>query len=655
MKLKNFGILSLWGIFVFAMSLSASDKYKIVDGPKDFYYGHISFTETGPEGDGPVILREGRTAPEPAVLNAPLGPGDTVRTTDIRRCEVQFDTGTIVRLDISTELKIETIFARSLSRRTGISNLSLTRGRVYIMYKEYDSQELFQVLTANAAVKMKHNTVAMIKSTEDGSTDIQVRYGGASVMFGPDARTAREKNVKKLQRLVILKDHQFETADYVEGSEFEKWNDEVNASFADLHEGKNALPKPIQKLPKAVFYFAQNYGNMYGEWLWDGLYGYVWRPFYNDRYPWGNWQPYVYGHWAAYQDRMFWVPDEPWGWVPYHLGIWQWDKKLGWVWLPGSLFAPAWADWDFINGYYAWRPWSLWDWYYMDSFLGPWGAYGFYAQGDYWTYNWPPDNSQSGWTPEPVLTKIRKDQLKKSESNSLPMPKEIRATYKNVIAGLERKDPRVLESLNRVPAHLVFVERAGLNSRRIQDRALTWEKVMKPAASTPDSRRTAERVMMKEPSREAMRVFKSNELSGPVPRRTEAGSARDSDPMLRGMEGRALDRSVDALRSLSFGPAERFRDWNPDVRIARSLGVRIDYSSATNEVRCPQLGISSRDTERFGVRLSSAGVSSSFPGSFSGGSWVPSESSHSPGASHVEHAGQASSSGGKSGGSTKKD
>ncbi|TRZ91445.1 hypothetical protein D4R89_02885, partial [bacterium] len=68
MKLKSLGILFLLGIFFVAISLSASDKYKIVDGPKDFYYGHISFTETGPEGDGPVILREGRTAPEPAVL-----------------------------------------------------------------------------------------------------------------------------------------------------------------------------------------------------------------------------------------------------------------------------------------------------------------------------------------------------------------------------------------------------------------------------------------------------------------------------------------------------------------------------------------------------------------------------------------------------------
>ena len=647
MKQKGFGTLFLLGILVVAISLSASDQYKVVD---DFYFGHISFTETGADGDGPVILREGMTATEPAVLNAPLGPGDIIRTTDIRRCEVQFDTGTIVRLDVSTEIKIETIFARSLSRTNGISNLALTKGRVYIMYREYDSRELFQVLTANAAVKMKHNTVAMIKALEDGSTDIQVRYGKASAIFGPDAGSRREKDVNKLKRLLVLKDHQSETADYVEGTEFEKWNDEINASFADLHAGKNALPKPIQKLPKAVFYFAQNYGNRYGEWLWDGLYGYVWRPFYNNRYPWGNWQPYFYGHWVDYQNQMFWVPDEPWGWVPYHLGIWQWDKKLGWIWLPGSLFAPAWVDWDYFNGYYCWRPWSLWDWYFMDS--GPWGAYGFYAHGDSWSYDVPPENGRPS---EQVLTKIRKDQLKKGGSNSLPMPKEIKGTYKNVIAGLEQKDPRALESLKRIPDHLVFIDKAGLNARRTQDKALTWDKVIKPAASTPGSLDAAARVVMKEPSREAVRVFKSNELAESRLRRPEAGSARAPDPWLRRMDGRSLDRSLDALRSLSFGPAEQFRDWNPDIRIARSLGVRIEYSSATNEVRCPQLKISSRDMERFGVRLSSGGVSSSYPGSTSGGSWAASGSSSSSGAARSEHPSSASSEGGKSGGEAKKD
>ncbi len=81
------------------------------------------------------------------------------------------------------------------------------------------------------------------------------------------------------------------------------------------------------------------------------------------RYPWGSWQPYFYGNWSDYNGQLFWVPGEPWGWVPYHLGLWMWDQKSGWVWMPGSMFAPAWVDWEFLSGHYFWRPFTLFDYY----------------------------------------------------------------------------------------------------------------------------------------------------------------------------------------------------------------------------------------------------------------------------------------------------
>ncbi len=63
---------------------------------------------------------------------------------------------------------------------------------------------------------------------------------------------------------------------------------------------------------------------------------------------------------------------------------------------------------------------------------------------------------------------------------------------------------------------------------------------MKPAAFTAASLDAAARIMMKEPSREAMRVFKYYELAKSGFRRQEAGSARTPDPMLRRMDGRPL-------------------------------------------------------------------------------------------------------------------
>ena len=260
---------------------------------RTFISGHISYIEPTPGGTDPVVLREGGAAPEPGVLNLPIGPGDTIRTSADRLCEIQFDTGTVVRLDVETEVRIETILARSLSSPEELSVLTLGKGRVYVMYKEYDRKEMFQVLlTPNAAVKMRPNSVAMLTAAADGTTEAQVNNGRVQVLFGPSEKGLDDRAVRKGERLIVLADHQFQQAAAITGTAFELWNLEVNAHFDELHAGLTALPKPIQKLPGAVFYFAQTYGNHYGEWLWDELYGYVWRPYIdNGAYPWG-WSPY---------------------------------------------------------------------------------------------------------------------------------------------------------------------------------------------------------------------------------------------------------------------------------------------------------------------------------------------------------------------------
>jgi hypothetical protein len=603
--------------------LQASGKYRVLDGPKDFYYGHISYTEAKGDGNDPVVLREGGGAPEVAILNLPLGPGDTIRTSADRRCEIQFDSGTIIRLDVATELRIETILAQSLSSAKQLSNLILSRGRLYVMYKEYGSREMFQILTPSAALKMDHKTVAIIRAAEDSSTDIQVKFGKASAMFGPDEKSLKKQDVRKMERLAILKDHQFERSTYVADSDFELWNNEINANFDETHKGLSNLPAPIQNLPAAVFYFAQKYGNPYGEWLWDDLYGYVWRPFLNEwMYPWGDWAPYVYGSWSDVGGQLFWVPGEPWGWIPYHLGIWQWDKKLGWVWLPGSLFAPAWVDWEFFFGYSGWRPWSLFDWF--DGFYTDFA----YINGG-WYYgllggNWP--GSLPGPGDRQVLTSIRKDQLKQPDPLRSSIPKELAGAYKRVLAAYKNKDARVLDSINRVPSQAVFVSKAKLNASSLQAKALSWEKLPK-VSGLPPVKEGPNAFRQPAAAREAAaRVFRANEVVKQLVQRLENPAAprevrekpvglpvsplrQDSDAQRPGTPG--TDRPG-FLRALQPSVHPRFLDWNPDIKIARELGVRIEYSALKNEIRCPELRLSSQDRVRavgLAPHLTSDGVS----------------------------------------------
>jgi len=606
MRIAVFGAL----VLAAAASLWAAENYRVVNGPKDFYFGHISYIEPAPEGTDPLVFRIGNPEPEQGVLNLPVGPGDTVRTSPDRRCEIQFDTGTIVRLDFATEVRIETILARSLSSIEALSVLSLDRGRVYVMYKEYSRREMFQVLAPNAAVKMKHNSVALVSAASDGTTEAQVIYGRAQALFGPSEERLEDRMIKKGERLIVLGDHQFELAGAIQGTAFELWNKDINAQFDALHEGLTALPKPVQKLPPAVFYFAQTYGNRNGEWLWDELYGYVWRPFIdNGAYPWG-WSPYYYGRWSYTGGQMFWVPQEPWGWVPYHLGIWQWDKKRGWFWLPGSMFAPAWVAWDFYFGYACWRPWSMFDWMAGSN---PWMG-GFAYDGSGWSYGWPriAASAPGSGALNPAKTVVRRDSLKQPAASSLPVPSELKAALKRATVAFEKGDLRLRDAAADVSKHLVFVSREDLRSLTIGEKALTWDQV--PKAGAP-SAGTAPALRPADPRREVVRLIRGAESLESAPRQMAPAA---------GLGARPAARAAFTGEAPARGPssAARFRDWNPDLRVARELGVRIEYSSVGNEIRCPELNLSSRDRERatpITPRLTSSGISYGPAASFGGG------------------------------------
>lgn len=94
------------------------------------------------------------------------------------------------------------------------------------------------------------------------------------------------------------------------------------------------------------------YLSPYGVWVHYAPYGYVWTP----RHVSHNWRPYTYGRWVWTNYGWTWVSYHEWGWVPFHYGRWGWDNRLGWFWVPGSIWAPAWVSWRWGNVYIGWCP-----------------------------------------------------------------------------------------------------------------------------------------------------------------------------------------------------------------------------------------------------------------------------------------------------------
>jgi hypothetical protein len=90
----------------------------------------------------------------------------------------------------------------------------------------------------------------------------------------------------------------------------------------------------------------------YGQWVTVRNYGQVWSP----RGVAAGWQPYLYGEWRYTDYGWTWVSFDPWGGDPYHYGTWVFTDEWGWVWVPGTIWAPAWVTWCDYGSHIGWAP-----------------------------------------------------------------------------------------------------------------------------------------------------------------------------------------------------------------------------------------------------------------------------------------------------------
>lgn len=91
----------------------------------------------------------------------------------------------------------------------------------------------------------------------------------------------------------------------------------------------------------------------YGTWIQDPQYGYVWRPDVDQ----DEFRPYYSnGRWAMTEYGNTWVSNYDWGWAPFHYGRWVYNRYNQWLWIPDTIWGPAWVSWRSGGGYYGWAP-----------------------------------------------------------------------------------------------------------------------------------------------------------------------------------------------------------------------------------------------------------------------------------------------------------
>lgn len=135
----------------------------------------------------------------------------------------------------------------------------------------------------------------------------------------------------------------------------------VRAQEADYGDemGQSAMPPPPPQMQSApidgdavVFYESLQ---PHGTWMQVSPFGPVWRP--NVAVRDTAWRPYSSGgRWVWSKNAWAWESEYEWGWAPFHYGRWVTSKGLGWVWIPGRQWAPAWVSWQQTPTQCGWAP-----------------------------------------------------------------------------------------------------------------------------------------------------------------------------------------------------------------------------------------------------------------------------------------------------------
>jgi len=66
--------------------------------------------------------------------------------------------------------------------------------------------------------------------------------------------------------------------------------------------------------------------------------------------------PYSNGQWINTDRGWYFKAPTPHEEVVHHYGRWVNSPSIGWVWVPGNVWAPAWVDWKINDSHIAWAP-----------------------------------------------------------------------------------------------------------------------------------------------------------------------------------------------------------------------------------------------------------------------------------------------------------
>lgn len=297
-------------------------------------YSFVSYA--GPD----VSLLSTAADEETARINTPVLSGDRIITGAASRAEVVLASGNVVRIDAKSELRFD---------------------RMSRTYESDDDRDLLYLPHGDAAAEIRNPQAGerAFRLDTDDATIVVTRRGGIRVDAGRRGTEvyvlAGEAEVAGRGGSVVLREGEYA---FVSGTdEIEVGNADLPRDpftrFVDERENRRAPREAATWVSSDYDYESSLAGfDENGSWVFVSSSGQLgWRPAVS-----ADWRPYSLGYWRWTPCGLTWVSYEPWGWLPYHFGTWCFDAREGWVWMPGSVYAPAWVYWSYTPTWVGWCP-----------------------------------------------------------------------------------------------------------------------------------------------------------------------------------------------------------------------------------------------------------------------------------------------------------
>lgn len=285
--------------------------------------------------EGDVRIRKG-DLDETLSRGTPIAEGDVVESRG--RGVLQLGDGTRVAFGGATRFTVAALFTDRKGEKQVL--LRLDHGRIRVLLGG-QSDVRFRVDTPSGTVTCRDKGGFTVEAERDRVVRLKVHSG--RVDFANERDEAR---ITAGERLTVYSPQdgldRVRSYNTYDGDEFDRWSDRA----VIIQRGES-----WDRVPSEIRYYADELDN-HGRWVHSEEFGDVWQP--NGVAE--DWRPYYQGRWAPYAGGMTWVSDEPWAYVAYHHGRWHWSMGVGWFWIPGIHYSPAWVAWNHTPGYYGWAP-----------------------------------------------------------------------------------------------------------------------------------------------------------------------------------------------------------------------------------------------------------------------------------------------------------